>query len=83
MAAITPMYLEVPAGNNSFPKQVREKLAERAAYWRVKWEKEKSTLKKSTVKKRRKHVRSNPKWRFIGRTVNENFPSVNRNVSIL
>ena len=60
MAAITPMNLEVPAGNNSFPIQVRERLAERAAYWRDEWEKEKGSLTLVYSEKKRKHLRSDP-----------------------
>ena len=71
-----PMNLTVPAGNISFSVQIRSQLAERAAYWRPQWTIEKDSKKKVFNNRTKKGIAPQPKWGFIRRTVDENFPSM-------
>ena len=56
--------------------EIRNKLAERAAFWRDEWIKEKESKTSVWDVKRKKHIKPDPKWGFIRRTVDENFPSM-------
>ena len=69
-----PLNISLPADNVSFSVGTRNKLGQRAAFWRDEWKKK----SKTTVwdSRRKRHVKPEPKWGFIRRTVDENFPSM-------
>ena len=79
-----PLNLKVPAGQTAFTLEVRTKLAERGCYWRDVWQKEKSVKPLQFDRRRMRHIRAEPKWGYLARTIQENFPSlkdVHRDVS--
>ena len=85
MAELPPLNLPIPNQKQcSLALNTREKLAERAVCLRELWQLEKDASPLVWDPKRRKHVRRDPKWGFIRRTVDENFPEmegVKRDVS--
>ena len=56
--------------------KTKNKLAERAAELRAEWEAELLSKRPVWDPKRKKHVRQEPKWGYIRRTVDEHFPSL-------
>ena len=70
----------------SLPIKTREKLAAYAADQREQWEREKQGFKAVYDAKRKRHTRPDPKWGYIKKTVDDNFPALKnaaRNVSML
>ena len=56
--------------------RTKSKLAEYADNLRTDWNKEKTTLKTKWDPKKRKHIKPDPKWGYIRKTVDDNFPSL-------
>ena len=54
----------------------KKKLAEKAAQLRELWEHEKRAKTPVYSEKLKRHVRPDPKWGFIRRTVDETFPRI-------
>ena len=54
----------------------KKKLAEKAAQLRELWEHEKRAKTPVYSEKLKRHVRPDPKWGFIRRTVDETFPDL-------
>ena len=79
------MNLQVPK-NGAIDIKTRQKLAAYASNLREEWKREKQGLKSVYDPRRKKHVKPDPKWGYIKRTVDENFPSLKnaaRNVSLI
>ena len=56
--------------------KTKSKLAEYAANLRQQWEDEKATIKPRWNAKKKKHMRPDPKWGYIRKTVDDNFPAL-------
>ena len=79
------MDLKVPKQNQGLSVGKRKELAEYAAKLRKEWEKEREKLPTVWDSRRRKHVKPEPKWGYIRRTIDENFPALKglpRSVSV-
>ena len=76
MAAPVPLNLSVPSGNFTFTLKIKNQLAERAAYWKAQWIQEKASMSSLYDVRRKKHMRPDPKWGYLKRTIEENFPSL-------
>ena len=70
------MDLKVPKEGRALSVKVRKQLAEHAARLRSQWQEEKDKAPLTWDFKKNEHVRIEPKWGFIKRTVDENFPSL-------
>ena len=54
--------------------RTKSKLAEYADNLRTDWNKEKATLKTKWDPKKKKHIKPDPKWGYIRKTVDDKFP---------
>ena len=70
------MNLSVPKGNISLSLNIKAKLAQRAAHHREKWMEDARLKPKAWSSRQRKWVQLQPKWGYLRRTVDENFPSL-------
>ena len=75
-SSMDSLNLSVPKGQTALSVSTRTKLAERAIFWREKWNQEKQDGRDEWNPKTKRHKKKDPKWGFIVRTVEENFPAL-------
>ena len=70
------MNLAIPKEGQSLCLKVRKELGERAQILKEQWLLEKKALPSKYDYRRKKHVKPDPKWGFLHRCAEENFPAL-------
>ena len=74
------MNLAIPKEGQSLSLKLRKELGERAQILKEQWLSEKKALPSSKYDyRRKKHVKPDPKWGFLHRCAEENFPALHDN----
>ena len=70
------MNLAIPKEGQSLCLKVRKELGERAQILKEQWLLEKKALPSKYDYRRKKHFKPDPKWGFLHRCAEENFPAL-------
>ena len=71
------MDLRIPKDcRRSFTLELKRKLAERALHFKKQWQAECAALPREWNPKTRKWEKKQPKWGYLRKTIDENFPEI-------